>query len=169
MSPALPGTIRFPLSRASATPDRMKPAQRTLLYLGLLVAVLLGIGELLSPTPFTFAPFVPIAVVLALVLPVLLPAAVPLVPLWLELLALLPGLKVITGAAASCGVPNPVDASEQADNAPSTSAKHETGIERAVLFFMINPGAGRRHDCEGDDRMDRHADKGTRGKSRAHV
>ena len=71
MSPALPGTIRFPLSRASATPDRMKPAQRTLLYLGLLVAVLLGIGELLSPTPFTFAPFVPIAVVLALVLAVI--------------------------------------------------------------------------------------------------
>jgi hypothetical protein len=31
---------------------------------------------------------------------------------------------------------------EQAETVPRASAKHERGIEKAALFFMITPGAG---------------------------
>jgi hypothetical protein len=65
--------------------------------------------------------------------PVPLPAAVPTpVP---------SVLNMTTGLAAS-GVPYPVvDAPEQADKAPSESAKQETPIESAALFFIVPPDA----------------------------
>jgi hypothetical protein len=82
-----------------------------------------------------------LATALPLPLLLLLPAPVPVLVLWLELPAVLPALVLATEVAAS-DVPNPVDESEQAGRAPSASAKHETAIEEAGLFFMIHPGAG---------------------------
>jgi hypothetical protein len=116
-----------------------------LLDAALLLVAELSAVECLPVVLLATALVVAVPVVTALLVTALL-ATAPLA-MALPLLAPRPELPVLpelvgnTRAPASSDVPNPFEVPEQADGAPSASAKDKTGIERAAWFFMIHPGA----------------------------
>jgi hypothetical protein len=135
-------------------------AARAALWAAVIPTISGGSGSPVLPDPVSTpastppaelpAVLLPPVVLPATTLPLVLPAPVPLLALGPELPAVLPELPAalpvlaVVIAVAPSGVPKSVDVcvSPQADRAPSASAKHETGIEKAALFIMINPGAG---------------------------